>query len=458
MKLKITLSTLLIIAITPLLVAQTHTWTGNGGDTNWFISANWDAGTVPDIASDVFIPDGFVVEVTNASANANTIELEGSAELIVDNNINIQTALNISLLSRFTILSGTLSGAATIENDGTIYITGIMSKTLLGSTINNNNKIIIENSGFWRLNSSPTINNAENASFEIIGRAGLVQDDGEPVFNNEGLVKKSFDGVDSSFSYMIVEMNNNGVIDMDLGESFLFISPMASLNNSVHGILKGYGDYDITGPFNNLGIIYPGDINVPGTIIMANNFSLNPEATIELDINGPDTGAYDVLRVVGFPDIEGTIEINLNYAPEIGDEYTIITANEIQNCDLPVFLSGTFNSNTYNFAVFCNTNNVTLRMVEILGVDDLSAIAQTFFAQPNPIESTAHFVFGDLFGNEHPNATIEIYNYLGQQVRKIERVSEENNFFERKELASGLYFAQLTEGNNVLATTKLLLK
>lgn len=97
-------------------------------------------------------------------------------------------------------------------------------------------------------------------------------------------------------------------------------------------------------------------------------------------------------------------------------------------------------------------------MVEILGVDDLSATAQTFFAQPNPIESTAHFVFGDLFGNEHPNATIEIYNYLGQQVRKIERVSEENNFFERKELASGLYFAQLTEGNNVLATTKLLLK
>ena len=458
MKLKYLFSVLLIMATAPYLMAQTHTWTGNGGDTNWFIPNNWNAGTVPDNTSDVFIPDGFVVEITNASANANTIELEGSAELIVDNNINIQTALNISLLSRFTVLSGVLSGGATIENDGTIFITGIMGKTLLGSTVNNNNKIIIENSGFWRLNSSPIINNAENATFEIIGRAGLVQDDGHPIFNNHGLVKKSFDGIDSSFSYMIIEMNNNGVIDMDLGESFLFLSPMAILNNSENGILKGYGDYDITGPFSNLGIIYPGDINVPGTIIMANNFSLHPEATIEFDIAGPDAGSYDVLRVVGFPDIEGNIEINLSYAPEIGDEYTIITALELTSCELPTFVSGTFNSNVYNFAVFCNTNNVTLRMVEVLGVNDLTATTQSFFAQPNPIASTAHFVFGDLFGNEHPNATIKIYNYLGQHVRTMAGVSEENNFFERKELASGLYFAQLTEGNNVLATTKLLLK
>ena len=48
-----------------------------------------------------------------------------------------------------------------------------------------------------------------------------------------------------------------------------------------------------------------------------------------------------------------------------------------------------------------------------------------------------------------------MYNYLGQEVRSISVQSSEITL-KRDNLSSGLYFVQLTEGNEELATKKLL--
>jgi len=66
---------LFFIFIFSIGIAQTHVWTGNGGDNNWFTTANWDVNTVPDNSSEVLIDGAFSVVIANNTADASTIDV-----------------------------------------------------------------------------------------------------------------------------------------------------------------------------------------------------------------------------------------------------------------------------------------------------------------------------------------------------------------------------------------------
>lgn len=74
---------------------QTHTWTGNGGNTDWFNASNWDANTIPDALSNVLIPSGFDVDITTSIATLDFMVIQANATLEVNNSIAITTGIEI---------------------------------------------------------------------------------------------------------------------------------------------------------------------------------------------------------------------------------------------------------------------------------------------------------------------------------------------------------------------------
>jgi hypothetical protein len=99
--------------------AQINVFTG-AIDTNWDNPNNWSLVTLPSPTTDVHIPTGKTV-VLNVNTQINTIQLEGTAVLVIQANLSIGTlaASNTAPLSIISWGSGNISG-------GTLNILGLL--------------------------------------------------------------------------------------------------------------------------------------------------------------------------------------------------------------------------------------------------------------------------------------------------------------------------------------------
>lgn len=455
------LSLLYSFLICSMGIAQTHIWTGNGGNGDWSNNLNWSANTVPDSSSDVLIPDGFGVSIATDVAFASTIELSGNSSLEINDDLNIGSQFNVSPSSSLYFFEGTISGGGTINNQGQFEIIAPQSKEISNITINNDNSIWVQLSNQIHITNNTTINNNSTGEMLIASVGGFLNQGTQATLNNDGLLRKLNDGINPIGNfYLILDINNFGTIQVDEDETFLILGGNIDLTNHETGIIQGNGTYDITANFTNTGTFSPGNssINTIGTMDVINEFNFPSEATLEVDIAGNDQNEYDLVRITGFPVLEGNIEVNLEYAPDIDDEYTIITANNITSCNLNEFVYATFNGLTYKFQVLCNAEDVRLRVIEILlGIHRIDLENISFFTQPNPANESVHFVFSEEIFEIYSEISISISNYLGQEIEYIDIVSE-TLYFNSSYFSSGLYLAQLRSDNKVLATTKFLIK
>jgi len=442
------------------LFGQSHIWTGNGGDQDWFNAANWSANTVPGPSSDVVIDNNFVVQVNTQPVIVANISLIDNASLTLGTDFTAIEQFLIESDASLVWNSGGFIGGAIIQNNGGILMASTSEKHLTGANLENNGAIYIISIGFLRLIDSPKITNTSTGIFEINGSGNLSHQSGNPIFDNEGLIRK-LGGANAGSSYMITKMNNRGIIDVGENQSLLFLSALAELNNLETGTLSGTGTFDVTAPFVTPGTISPGSGDV-GTLGFLNNFNLSPQTKLRFDIFGPNSGEYDVIAVTGFPDLDGEILIRLTYTPTIGDEFTIITASEINSCNFPAQVTSTIGTGPqFLFDVICENTFVKLRVVEeVLDVTDFSSEEYAFYVQPNPASETINIVFNASEGVRFPthNLSLSLYNVLGQKVKTIENFSEEKTSFQRGDLSSGMYFIQLNSEEKALATTKLILK
>ena len=69
--------------------AQTHVWTGGGGNIDWFNVLNWDVNTVPDASSDVVISDGFEVRIGGTAAEVRSIQLNNNALFVLEGELEL---------------------------------------------------------------------------------------------------------------------------------------------------------------------------------------------------------------------------------------------------------------------------------------------------------------------------------------------------------------------------------
>lgn len=204
------------------------------------------------------------------------------------------------------------------------------------------------------------------------------------------------------------------------------------------------------------GTISPGGGGI-GTLGFINNFSLSPQSKLRFDIFGPSPEEHDVIAITGSPDLDGDILVRIVYTPTIGDEFTIITANNINYCNFPAHIGI---GSTYLFDVICNNTSVKLRVVEeVLSINDFSSEGYEFYVQPNLVFETINVVFNTSEGSnfQSQNLSLTLINILGKEVKSVKYFSEENNIIHRGNLGSGIYFLQLSSEEKVLATTKVII-
>lgn len=443
---------IVVFAVPSLLFSQTHVWTGNGGDLDWFNAANWEVGTVPSETSHVLIPEGFSTEIVNDNAQVSTVLIEANSTLLIENNLSIVESVLISEEATFNFISGTIQGD--IVNSGMVLIESFEEKFFNNSSITNYGTIHVVDSGTIRFNNTFNMFNSAQASIIIESPGGFLEDSGVATINNEGLIQMPFNETNRAF-YMIFDMNNSGVIDVGENQMFLFLVSSQNLNNFSTGRLEGKGILDITSNFTNSGTYSPAGLNEIGTLDVVNNFTFSTDSTLEIEIEGSAEGQYDRLAVTGFPSLEGTINVDLKYAPVLGDEFTVITANNITSCNLTDYITAEFDGEEYIFEVLCNTTDVTLKVVpEILNVSDFSSEDNSFIIETNPVKERLKIKLNEsVMSNE--NLSIVLYNYLGQALGQ-QKVHSSEIVLERNAISSGMYFIQLKEGDSILSSQKVI--
>lgn len=439
------------------LCAQTHIWTGNGGDVDWFNAGNWNLGTIPSSTSDVLISDGFSVEIVSSNASVNSIEFDGVVALHIENDLQLVGTWTISSNSQVLWLKGIISGGGLISNDGTILIESQEEKELINISVNNHGSLFFTNTNITRISNATVINNTSNGIIEINSVGGWTQNDLGNTLNNEGIIRKIRNGSGLSTFYLIMDINNSGVIEVEEEQTFLILGNSILLNNQVSGILSGSGTFDITANFENSGTFSPGESGI-GTLGITNYFSFPPEATLQLDVAGSNLGEFDMVDIFGFPELEGTINVNLSYEPEIGEIFIILTANSITSCNLPEFISTSYNGLDYNFRVICNPTNVTLEVVDsTIGINELSTGKIDFNLYPNPSSTSLQFVYPFELIQNYTDISIIVCGTVGNEIARIP-VNSKETFLDVSNIPSGMYLTYLIAKNEFLATSKMLVK
>jgi len=440
---------------------QTHTFTGNGGDNNWFNEDNWDSGTIPSNESEVLIPSGFSVEISSETAYSLSVAVEGSSTLTIENNLNLYGSLTIASGSTINWYSGSINGGGTIVNDGLIQIESLGLKKLINTSLDNNAVIAIDNSNEIKLSGGSIVNNNESGAIEIYDNGGLAQLEAGNTVNNTGSIRKFSDGSGNLGSfYMIFDFNNSGTIQADANQQFLFLGLGITLNNMESGIMKGFGAFDITANFINHGTIAPGSEEEIGKLDIINYLTLSPQSILEFDIAGKMTGEFDVIEIVGFPDLMGNIVVNLLYEPDLGDQFPIIFANEIESCDFPSEIKAEYEGYEYSFSVSCTDTEVILEVTDIvLDIDEFDSESITFQVHPNPVKSTANISF-DIPEDLLPQNKFElrVISSQGKEVIALSGIFGKNHQLDAGKLQAGMYILQLKSGRKLIATKKLIVE
>ena len=125
------------------------------------------------------------------------------------------------------------------------------------------------------------------------------------------------------------------------------------------------------------------------------------------------------------------------------------------------FVTGIFGSNTIVFDTTTLTNANTdstsdifvAKLDSALGINEPNNLIDTVRVFPNPFSTQTTFQTDVLLNN----ATLTVYNSLGQTIKQIKNISGQTVVLSRDNLASGLYFIRITEGNKVITAKKLVI-
>ncbi len=349
-----------------------------------------------------------------------------------------------------TFYFGGITGGGTLVNNTKFNITndgGGLGKSFNNIDIINNgefNSVLSNNNTGWGLFDDSQITNTTtgimNIGLGFVGNTGT-----ETLLNNGTIIITNDVGIGVNFT-------NSGLFNYG-SSNVTFAIGSIQLNNTIDGTILGTGQLDLNfnTSFTNNGIVTSG----PGAnkIFIYNGFRQDANARLVVDINGnaPET-EYDVIQADngGAFDMNGTIEVNLGFAPAMGDEFTVLfSVNRAVICGLPATVMGRYDYHNYTFDVICAGNSVTLKVSNIvLGTEEnnLSSLA----LYPNP--SNGQFTLD--FGREFTDVSVHIYNMLGQVITS-EKFTKAKEIVQQINSSAGIYFVKVsTEG--VSKTLKLI--
>lgn len=106
----------------------------------------------------------------------------------------------------------------------------------------------------------------------------------------------------------------------------------------------------------------------------------------------------------------------------------------------------------YNYCNLLYLDNLTLSNIP-LGIKNSISNENIVSVFPNPFSTETTFKTDEAF----KDATLEIYNSLGQTVKQIKNISGKTVTLFRDNLPSGLYYIQMRQESKVIATEKLII-
>ncbi len=313
-----------------------------------------------------------------------------------------------------------LSGGVILRNEGDIFFNG-----------NVNDFSINQNSIF------------ENSELGVITMSDGSATSGGP-FTNTGLIQKTT----GAGSANIGRLTNNapGVVNVKVGN----VSFVASYEGN--GLITGDGSVSPIEFTEIAGTIAPGDNGV-GTLDYNNTFEFDStaECVYQIEINGTTPGSeHDVFTINAPAQLNGSFDIQLGFAPQLNDEFVVITATNVTECTLPAQTVGYFGGNGYTFDVVCGTDNVTLRVIDIfLGIDENIIAAVKAF--PNPTSGNFTITIGTTLSEINTTTT----NILGQVVAFERFVNTDTLEIDLQGSSPGIYFVTLTTDVGISETIKV---
>ncbi len=336
-----------------------------------------------------------------------------------------------------------ITGSGTLINRGEITLNGGANKFLKQNTTLNNEGIMnFEEPGNLYVENG-TINNQSSGIMDL--QVGGIYLSGTGALFNNGLLKRT---TSTGIFSINVPSTNSGTISAMMGTLEFF----GSLNNTVNGTINGTAILDVPSPadFTNNGIFSPG--GYPGTLTVIGDFESSPTSKLLIEIYGNTQGTeYDLLAVQGNAIMDGNIIVAVYTDINVGDEFVVVTANNITSCNLPATVTTNHEGQEYTFDVICNPDNVTLKVNNIvLGTQENTL--RNISMYPNP--SNGHFTIN--LGKEYTDVSVQIYNMLGQLIAS-EKYASAKTIEQQINASAGTYFVKVStakEGSNTLRIIK----
>jgi len=305
--------------------------------------------------------NGGVFYIGGGSCCGNPFTNAGTMIADANSTVNLQYANPFGNLANGILTGGTYKVAGTLQipgnittNDAKIALTGKASQILNPSTnalagfVTNGAKGSFALNGGQSFTSAGTftnqgaINVAKGSTFTVGAGGSYVQMSGRTTVNGKLTLSSSEDKTDNSDS------------DSDPGAAVIRIG---------RGSLFGNGG-NVTAHLVSAGTVVPADSTTTvGKLKITGAYSQSAAGALDANIEGANSGQFNVLNVTATATLNGTLNIKLlnNFVPLVGAEFEILTARRVNGVFAKV--NGTVINNSEHFTVTYNADNVTLTVV-----------------------------------------------------------------------------------------------
>ncbi|MEM1268949.1 MAG: DUF11 domain-containing protein [Bacteroidota bacterium] len=331
----------------------TVTWTGAGDGTSWNDAANWNTNTVPGPSDDAVIDKAGtnIIVLSEAGASVKSFTLSGTNTLRINTSLTFSAASEIGASAKVEWHSGTLGGAGTLTNNGTLEATGIHAKLLSGKTMTNAGTLLVSGTGDVQVSDLTLTNTGVIDLASDSGNLDLVSGDAQLI--NTGVLRKSGGPGEAQVDVATV---NAGTIDVQVGT----LQFARALEHQDGADLTGAGTFLAV----KAELTHSGDTS-PSRLTWSGNYAPDADATLNIDLvdaSGPGTG-HGQLVISGTATLGGAL--NLDFAGPLtdGDTFVILTAED--------GISGTFTPSAAIYedgflaTIEYSTNDVTVRVQRI---------------------------------------------------------------------------------------------
>jgi uncharacterized delta-60 repeat protein len=423
--------------------------------------------------------DGIVTTPIGTSAKGSSIALQNDGKIVVAGN-SISDSLFVFTIIRYnsngsldtsfdtdgiaiTPVGGFFEGyrSVVIQPDGKIVVAGAQ-----------NNSFPYTDFAVIRLNTNGSLDSTFDMDGMVttpvgtVGSGGIsaaLQADGKIV-----IVGNSYDG--TSRDIALVRYNINGSLDSTFDTDGIVTTSVGGNNTFGHSlVIQTDGKIVVAGsignpPSNNIIIVrynINGDLDSTfdsdGIVITSMVASYNPRYSVALQndgkilitgsINNGSNFDFALVRLNTNGSLDNTFDTDGYLITSIGTGQDFGGPIAVQSDGKIVVAGYSYNGTDYDFAVVRYNYPITS------GINNEDDPTSYIHIYPNPftdqITIQTEMAFTD--------ATLMVYNAMGQPVKQIYHIMGDLINFKREDLPAGVYFIHLWQNNQTLTTYKIII-